>query len=432
MIARCKKCDTSFKVRDARVTESVESTNNADDRRVFISYSSCDRTAAETVRRTVESHGLRCWMAPESVAPGQDYGGAIVEGIRACSAFVLVFSKHSNASKQVLREVERASSLDKTVITFRIDESIPTQSMEYFLSSPHRLDANSGPLESHVARLAKVLRGLLTMPSAETGTSAGPTPVVYSPSLLPEWNRKLQGGGLAEVFDCNNEILMHDLRDLLRLTLEARNYDETSIENCEIGLVELYRNVARHAKSPIGRVEIVVDFDRDRFVLSVGSLGPPFQLEDAVAKYANLPPKQRTIHGLQNLLRRGSLHLSRDRGWNVMLFSTGLVSQPDDSAGATGIAFELHPAKVCIGNQSYAYAQWVSLLDEESKNLAQELETLVRKVAKSKGPLKIELFRREPNWTKSRLEIEAISLFDRCADLLKSIKNFQVSMKPKW
>jgi hypothetical protein len=48
---------------------------------VFISYSSRDKPTADAVCAALESHGIRCWIAPRDVLPGMEWGEAIVNAI---------------------------------------------------------------------------------------------------------------------------------------------------------------------------------------------------------------------------------------------------------------------------------------------------------------------------------------------------------------
>ena len=68
---------------------------------------------------------------------------------------VLVLSSSANASPQIVREVERAVSKGIPIIPLRIEEVKPTASLEYFLSTPHWLDAFNPPLERHLRYLAR-------------------------------------------------------------------------------------------------------------------------------------------------------------------------------------------------------------------------------------------------------------------------------------
>ncbi len=129
---------------------------------VFISYSSRDREIANAVCATIEAWEMRCWIAPRDVVPGTHYGEALAEAIRTSQIMVLVFSASSNESPQVTREVERAVSANIAIIPFRIEAVRPAGSLEYFLSSPHWLDAMTPPLEKHLQTLARSVRVLLS------------------------------------------------------------------------------------------------------------------------------------------------------------------------------------------------------------------------------------------------------------------------------
>lgn len=52
---------------------------------------------------TLESRGIRCWIAPRDIIPGEDWGAAIIDAIKDARAMVLVFSSHSNESDQIKR-----------------------------------------------------------------------------------------------------------------------------------------------------------------------------------------------------------------------------------------------------------------------------------------------------------------------------------------
>ncbi len=108
---------------------------------VFISYSSEDKVVADALCATLESRKIRCWIAPRDVLPGVPYAEALIDGLSRSRILVLVFSASSNSSPQVMREVERAVNKGMPVIPFRIENVMPSKSMEYFLSAPHWLDA---------------------------------------------------------------------------------------------------------------------------------------------------------------------------------------------------------------------------------------------------------------------------------------------------
>ena len=125
---------------------------------VFISHSSHDKAAADAACAALEAAGIRCWMAARDILPSADWGASIVGAIMGAKVFVLVFSRHANASPYILREVERAVNHGVPLIPLRIEDITPDASLGYFLGAQHWLDAYEPPLEKHLAYLVEVVR----------------------------------------------------------------------------------------------------------------------------------------------------------------------------------------------------------------------------------------------------------------------------------
>ncbi|MDB6146564.1 MAG: hypothetical protein JWO45_228 [Spartobacteria bacterium] len=134
---------------------------------VFISHSSQDKTIADAVCAALETEAVRCWIAPRDVQPGRSFAGEITRAIQRSKVMVLIFSKHSNASEQVLREVQLAANSRLHIVQFRIQDIVSTADLEYYLSTPHWLDALSPPLESHLGRLQTSVKALLLLGAEE-------------------------------------------------------------------------------------------------------------------------------------------------------------------------------------------------------------------------------------------------------------------------
>jgi TIR domain len=172
-------------------------------RPVFVSYSQPDREAAFGVVTRLESSGIECWIAPRDVTPAADWAAEIVEAIAAARVMVLVFSSSTNDSPQVRREVERAVHRRVTVLPFRIENVLPSRSLEYFLSSQHWLDAFPPPIEPHYTRLTDYLQALLRAPSATAAsgsypaaavaTATGTLPVLFDAVQLRRLESELAG-----------------------------------------------------------------------------------------------------------------------------------------------------------------------------------------------------------------------------------------------
>jgi len=124
---------------------------------VFISYSNKNKVIADAVCAKLEGNKIRVWIAPRDVPPGKDFAAAIIHAIDHCQIFVLIWSEESNKSGHILNEVNRAFSQNITVIPFRIDNVVPTESLEYYIGRTHWLDAMTPPLEKHIKLLADTI-----------------------------------------------------------------------------------------------------------------------------------------------------------------------------------------------------------------------------------------------------------------------------------
>ncbi|NJD60373.1 MAG: toll/interleukin-1 receptor domain-containing protein [Anaerolineae bacterium] len=158
---------------------------------VFVSYSNKDKPVADAVVARLENKGIRCWIAPRDVPPGYDWASILVNAIDNSLIFVLVLSKYSNISKQVIREVAEAVEMGIPIIPLRIEDIEPTQAMRYYIKSLHWLDAMSPPLEKHLGELTSSVQALLSVkgkPSEATVTVVEKTTQKQgSSSVMGEW-----------------------------------------------------------------------------------------------------------------------------------------------------------------------------------------------------------------------------------------------------
>src|SRR5450755_2497886 len=127
-------------------------------RDIFISYSQPDRDCAFELVARLEGQGIDCWIAPRDIAPSADWAAEIMDAISSARAMILVFSASSNQSPQVRREVERAVHKQLDILPFRIEDVLPSKSLEFFLSSQHWMDAFPAPREPHYQRLCSYLK----------------------------------------------------------------------------------------------------------------------------------------------------------------------------------------------------------------------------------------------------------------------------------
>ena len=135
---------------------------------VFISHSNADKSVADAICAELERAGIRCWIAPRDITPGRIWGEAIIDGINASRVMILVHSKHSNRSPQVIREIERAVNGRLLLLQVRMAEIKPSRALEFYLASSQWLDAFPGPIDAYLQSLPRLVQNLLAE-SVRTG-----------------------------------------------------------------------------------------------------------------------------------------------------------------------------------------------------------------------------------------------------------------------
>lgn len=111
---------------------------------VFISHSSVDSKLAYAMCDYLEEKGIRCWIAPRDIPGGVKYGKSIIMGVKTCKIMVVLFNNNANDSEGVETEVERAFHYKLTLIPFKLDQTIPSDSLEFSFGSFQWLDASKG------------------------------------------------------------------------------------------------------------------------------------------------------------------------------------------------------------------------------------------------------------------------------------------------
>jgi hypothetical protein len=163
--------------------------------RVFISHSSKNQQLAAAVAAELEGNGIRCWMAPRDIRPGEpNYGKAIIEGLSACQATVLLLTEPSNRSQHVMKEAERAVNKNIPILIVKFQPIEVSKELEYYVSSAQFLDASAPPLQQHLRPLRHRVRDMLAL------AKAGGTPASIAIDLRPRpprarsrWKQKLVG-----------------------------------------------------------------------------------------------------------------------------------------------------------------------------------------------------------------------------------------------
>ncbi len=147
--------------------------------RVFISYSTKDVEQANAVVSAFEAAGIECWIAPRDIRHGESWASAIVSAINDSETVVLLLSANSNASQDVGREINRATSRKIRILTVRLEDIQPTGDLEYYLSNSQWFDAFERPF-------AEYLELLLIAVQTPAGLAAGTRNIAQGPHADPE------------------------------------------------------------------------------------------------------------------------------------------------------------------------------------------------------------------------------------------------------
>ncbi len=127
---------------------------------VFLSHSISDLAITEKICEFFETRGIKCWLAPRDITPGENPKDSIAKGIEACRLMILVFSQEANGSEEVRREVNLAVNAKKVLIPLRIENISPVGPIEFHFQRRYLHDAFTPPLERHLEELARMLKPL--------------------------------------------------------------------------------------------------------------------------------------------------------------------------------------------------------------------------------------------------------------------------------
>lgn len=85
---------------------------------VFISYSSLDRRIAKEICGNLEKRELSCWISSRinDLEPGKEYTQRIREAVDSSKLFIVLLSRNSITSKQVLQEITLANDRQRFVM----------------------------------------------------------------------------------------------------------------------------------------------------------------------------------------------------------------------------------------------------------------------------------------------------------------------------
>ena len=129
-------------------------------KRIFISHSSRDGETARSLCDTLESLGYPCWIAPRDISYGEMWAEEIADSlIHETMLFVFLLSTQSNASRQVLKEINIALNYNIPMVILSI-EHVPklNLSLVYYLSNLHIYNCDNQETSEGISSMAGIVQ----------------------------------------------------------------------------------------------------------------------------------------------------------------------------------------------------------------------------------------------------------------------------------
>jgi serine/threonine protein kinase/tetratricopeptide (TPR) repeat protein len=280
----------------------------------FISYSSADRPIAEAACESLETNGIRCWIAPRNVDPRVPYAGQIIQGLRESQLVIFLFSEHANQSANVLREIEFATNQPLPVLSVRLDQTVLSDDLAYYLRVVHWHDVSGrqsqqdqvSDLSAQVAKLlANVKPGEAnTTPAAAAAAQFGDFEILAAPDGRPielgrggmgvtYRARQISMGGREVALKVINPTLMGDEGIRKRFLREAQIAG--AIEHPNVALVY---SRGQEGDSYFYAMQLVAGVDLDKYIKERGplSVGQALSVTSQVAAALEAARTKGLIH----------------------------------------------------------------------------------------------------------------------------------------
>jgi hypothetical protein len=139
---------------------TAKQTPRLSDTPIFISHSSEDKTAARIIAGYLRTHWT-VWIDEAGIVGGKDWRGELIRALETAWVVILLVSLNSMRSKWVMREIDAADRLGKTIIPVVVEEAPYPDSLRMILAGVQILpldglgdDERRGP---QLARLDEAL-----------------------------------------------------------------------------------------------------------------------------------------------------------------------------------------------------------------------------------------------------------------------------------
>lgn len=135
---------------------------------VFISYSRKDRentgsdgeNVISKIQKGFSDNGISFWLDKDGIRSGEPFGSVISRNIISSKVFLFVSSRNSNDSRWICGEIATASTYEKRIIPFRIDDAPYNGSIAIYVAALDAIDYTKGA-DRAIQKLIDSVRGYL-------------------------------------------------------------------------------------------------------------------------------------------------------------------------------------------------------------------------------------------------------------------------------
>src|SRR5215468_9859978 len=128
---------------------------------VYISHARKDQEIAEAICQKLEFAEMKCCIAPRDISPGGNWTEVTRKAIRSSRAMVLVFSENANTAPHIERELAHAFYTGRTIIPFRLANTLPRRDFLFYLGSGRWFNASGQPAAHHLEALTASVKSLV-------------------------------------------------------------------------------------------------------------------------------------------------------------------------------------------------------------------------------------------------------------------------------
>ncbi len=149
----------------------------------FISYSTINQAAADSLRDLLKKNRIDSWMAPYDIPVGSKYANVINKAIKDCSCFILLLTNDSQNSVWVSKEVERAICYKKTLFPIQLEDIVLNDEFEIYLCTDQVVAVQK--IDESNDQMQKILKSIISHTGQSKPQKERKAPTTAKKSEIP-------------------------------------------------------------------------------------------------------------------------------------------------------------------------------------------------------------------------------------------------------